>query len=162
MSPYEPVVTVGRQKTAATPIKPLLLLRRVGTFTPPEIRHRTRRGTLEFVAGFSPPSPEQPVADLPQVFDTIITAVRADGSRVVLDPLGLERTRLGESDRLLTTNGLVIDPRWPDAVSLLRIPLQTLTAEPRTERIEVRLLHHRLPTGLGISDAAAPYVFEVP
>lgn len=161
LAPYEPVVTVGRERTTATPIKPLLLLRRAGTFTPPEVRHRTRKGTLEFVAGFAPPGPEQPVADLPQVFDTIITAVRADGSRVVLDPLGLERATLGESDRLLTTNGLVIDPRWDDAVSLLRIPLQSLRAEPRTERLEVRLLHHRLPTDLGISDAAAPYVFEV-
>lgn len=161
MSSYEPVVTVGRQKTAARLIDPLLLLRRVGTFTPPDIRHRKRRGVLEFVAGFAPPDPESPAADLPQVFDTIITAVRADGSRVVLDPLGLERTTPGEGDRLLTTNGLVIDPRWPDAVCLLRIPLQSLRAAPRTERVEVRLIHHRLPAGSGISDAAEPYVFEV-
>jgi len=161
MSSYEPVVTVGRRNTSATPIDPLLLLRRVGTFTPPEIRHRKRRGTLEFIAGFAPAGPEHPVADLPQVFDTIITAVRADGSRVVLDPVGLERTAQGSDEPMRTTKGLVIDPRWPDAVSLLRIPLQALGAEPEIERMEVRLVHHGLPTDSGISDAAAPYVFEV-
>lgn len=161
MSSYEPMVTAGRQDTGAARIDPLVLLRRVGTFTPPDIRHRTRRGVLEFVAGFAPPGPEGPVADLPQVFDTIITAVRSDGSRLVLDPLGAERPPQGTGDRLLSTSGLVIDPRWPDAVSLLRVPLQSLRTEPRIERLEVRLLHHLLPAGSRFSDAAEPYVFEV-
>ena len=91
----------------------------------------------------------------------IVTASRDDGSRVVLDPVGIERTAQGSDDQTRTTKGLVIDPRWPDAVSLLRIPLQALEAEPKIERMEVRLVHHGLPTGSGISDAATPYVFEV-
>ena len=98
------------------------------------------------------------MADLPQVFDTIVTASRDDLR--VLDPVGIERTAQDPTTRLAqrrasssTHAGQMPFPA-PD-------PLQALEAEPKIERMEVRLVHHGLPTGSGISDAATPYVFEV-
>ncbi len=163
MEAYEPLVTAGRRGTGKRMTAPLLLFRRRGTFEPPAIEHRLRPGgILEFVAGFGTPGSEEPVSRLPQVFDTIITAVRADGSRSTLDPMGRERRPLADGPPPLSMSSLVIDPRWSAPSSLLRIPADVLRSAPAIRRIEVRLIHHRLPATSPISNAAEPYVYEIP
>ncbi|MDB4724846.1 hypothetical protein OAF85_01615 [Planctomycetota bacterium] len=163
MEAYEPLITAGRQGSKQQFTPPLLLLRRRGIFEPPVIQHRIRQGNvLEFVAGFGTPGPKEPGSTLPQVFDTIITVVRADGSRSIVDPTGQERRSLGDGPPPLSMSGLVIDPRWPAATSLLRIPLDALRSAPAVRSVEVRLIHHRLPATFPTSDAAEPYVYELP
>ena len=79
-----------------------------------------------------------------------------------MDPTGQERRSLGDGPPPLSMSGLVIDPRWPAATSLLRIPLDALRPAPAVRSVEVRLIHHRLPATFPTSDAAEPYVYELP
>jgi len=161
MGAYEPLVTAGRQGPKQQATAPLLLLRRRGLFSVPAIELRIRQGDiLEFVASFGAPGPGEQASSLPQVFDTVITAIRADGSRSLLDPMGRDRGSLGDGP--LTMSSLVIDPRWPDEVSLLRMSLAELRSMSAIRRIEVRLIHHRLPARSSISNAAEPFMYEIP
>jgi len=161
MQDYEPMVTAGRQGLSEVPIAPLLLLRRRGTIAAPVIRHRNQRGHLEFVAGFGTDGEARPTVGLPQVFDVVVTAVRADGSRAILDPVGGVRAELGQSVGVPTSTGLLIDPQWPSAISLVRIPRSVLRADPPIQRVEVRLIHHRLPQTSALADAAPPYTHDL-
>ncbi|MDG1051110.1 MAG: hypothetical protein P8R46_12960 [Planctomycetota bacterium] len=156
MAAYEPMVTAGRRGVT------LLLLRRSDISPEPVVGHRMRKGrVLEFIVRFGRPEEKQPAQGLPQVFDAIVTAVHADGSRRVLNPVGEAKPQTPGQDVSPTMNGFVVDPRWPDAVSLARIPLDRLRATPGTQRIEVRLIHYRLSPSSPASDAVAPYVYEL-
>ena len=168
MEQYEPMVTADPRDVLDVAVEPVLLLRRRGEFDPPVIRHRVRAGgTVEFLAGFGSTPESGAFNGLPQAFDTVVVATRADDSSVILDPIGGVRARLPEDAAVPTTVGLLIDPQWPplssrpSEVSLARIPSEVLLAEPRIKRIDVRLLHYRLPQRSAFADAAEPYTFHV-
>ncbi len=165
---YELVVTTGRELDGQLDSRPLLLLRKRGLSKAPTLRFaRRRNGIIEFRVGFEPTASGTPVADLPQVYDALVTAIRADGTREILDPTG--RPRGTDRPRgqtvpeasVRTIVGVVIDPRWLPAVSLARIPADVLNADPPIVTLEARLLHHRLNPRLPSADAAAPLVLQV-
>jgi len=165
---YELVVTTGRGPDTQLDARPLVLLRKRGLSKAPTLRFARRRsGLIEFRVGFEQTGSGTPDADLPQVYDAIVTAIRADGTREILDPTG--RPRGTDRPRgqtvpeasVRTIVGVVIDPRWSPAVSLARIPADVLNADPPIVTLGARLLHHRLDPSLPSADAAAPLVFQV-
>ncbi|MEM9379727.1 MAG: hypothetical protein AAGB93_07225 [Planctomycetota bacterium] len=159
---YEIVVTTGRGPNARIQTQPLLLLRRRGLADPPRLRfRRTKEGVVDVSVGFGSTEGAEPRADLPQVYDAVVVAVQADGTRLVLDPAGGTRGRERPGMGTRTIVGAVIDPRWPRAVSLARIPPEALASGPGVVRLEARLLHHRLPPDDPTSNAADPLTYPL-
>ncbi|MEM1449330.1 MAG: hypothetical protein AAGI22_09455 [Planctomycetota bacterium] len=159
---YEIVVTTGRRPSAQIETGPLLLLRRRGLADPPQLRfRRTKEGLVDLSIGFGTAEGAAPRANLPQVYDAVVVAVRADGSRLVLDPAGGTRGRERPGMATRTIVGAVIDPRWPRAVSLARIPREVIEEGSGIVRLEARLLHHRLTPDDPTSNAADPLTYPL-
>ena len=61
----------------------------------------------------------------------------------------------------LKDKGAVIDPRWPRAVSLARIPREVIEEGSGIVRLVARLLHHRLTPDDPTSNAADPLTYPL-
>lgn len=144
---YEPVVTVGGSFTETGP---LLLLQRSGLGRARSLGWEDTGDALRLTVTNEGASGKARTA-LPQVFDVVLEASLADGTRTILDPDGA-RARGPVSLR-----GVLMDPLWERAVTLAELRLDQLEALPAAPlRLTARLVHHRIDPADPRADAADP------
>ena len=144
---YEPVVTVGGSFTETGP---LLLLQRSGLGRARSLGWENTGDAIRLTVTNEGASSEARTA-LPQVFDVVLEASLADGTKAILDPAGA-RARGPVSLR-----GVLMDPLWERAVTLAELRLDQLAALPAAPlRLTARLVHHRIDPMDPRADAADP------
>lgn len=144
---YEPVVTVGGSFTETGP---LLLLQRSGLGRVRSLDWENTGDALRLTVINEGASDETRTA-LPQVFDVVLEAALADGTSIVLDPMG------AQARGSVSLRGVLMDPLWERAVTLAELRLEQLATLPAAPvRLTARLVHHRIDPANPRADAADP------